>query len=41
MKDDSGCYAVFTEHGPSASQMTAAQVHGYHIQTARMRRTSN
>ena len=26
MKDDSGLYAVFTEHGSSASQMTAAKV---------------
>ena len=25
-KDDSGCYAVFTEQGSSASQMTAAKV---------------
>ena len=26
MKDDSGSYAVFTEQGASASQMTAAKV---------------
>ena len=26
MKDDSGSYAVFTEQGSSASQMTAAKV---------------
>ena len=26
MKDDSGAYAVFTEQGSSASQMTAAQI---------------
>ena len=26
MQDDSGTYAVFTEHGSSASQMTAAKV---------------
>ena len=26
MKDDSGSYAVFTEQGSSASQMTTAQV---------------
>ena len=26
VKDDSGCYAVFTEQGSSASQMTAAKV---------------
>ena len=31
MKDDSGSYAVFTEQGSSASQMTQ-QSHGYHIQ---------
>ena len=40
VKDDSGSYAVFTEQGSSASQMTAAKVMGYHIQTARVRRTS-
>ena len=26
MKDDSGSYAVFTEQGSSASQMTAAKI---------------
>ena len=26
VKDDSGAYAVFTEHGPSASQMIAAKI---------------
>ena len=26
VKDDSGSYAVFTEQGPSASQMTAAKI---------------
>ena len=26
VKDDSGAYAAFTEHGSSASQMTAAKV---------------
>ena len=26
VKDDSGAYAVFTEHGPSASQMVAAKI---------------
>ena len=41
VKDDSGSYAVFTEQGSSASQMTAAKSHGYHIQTARVRRTSS
>ena len=41
VKDDSGSYAVFTEQGSSASQMTAANSHGYHIQTARVRRTSS
>ena len=33
VKDDSGFYEVFTEQGSSASQMTAAKDHGYHIQT--------
>ena len=28
VKDDSGAYAVFTEQGSSASQMTAAKVMG-------------
>ena len=37
MKDDSGSCAVFTEQGSSASQMTAAKSHGYHIQIARVR----
>ena len=42
MKDDSGSYAVFTEQGSSASQMTAAKVmHGFHIQIARLRWTSS
>ena len=40
VKDNSGSYAVFTEQGSSASQMTAAS-RGYHIQTARVRRTSS
>ena len=38
VKDDSGSYAVFTEQGSSASQMTAAS-HGYHLQTAWLRWT--
>ena len=29
MKDDSGSYAVFTEQGSSASQVTAAKVMDY------------
>ena len=29
VKDDSGSYALFTEQGSSASQMTAAKDHGY------------
>ena len=41
VKDDSGSYAVFTEQGSSASQMTAAKSHGYHFQTARVRTTSS
>ena len=40
VKDDSGSYAVFTEQRSSASQMTAAKSHGYHFQTAGLRRTS-
>ena len=41
VKDDSGAYAVFTEQGSSASQMTAAKGHGYHLQTAGLRGTSS
>ena len=41
VKDESGSCAVFTEQGPSASQMTAVKGHGHHIHTARMRRTSS
>ena len=41
VKDYSGSYAVFTEQGSLASQMTAAKSHGYHIHTARVRRTSS
>ena len=41
MKDDSGSYAVFTEQGSSASQMTAAKSNGYHLQTAFLRGTSS
>ena len=41
VKDDSGSYAVFTEQGSSASQMTAAKSHGYHLQTAWLRWTSS
>ena len=40
VKDDSGSWAVFTEQGSSASQMTAAK-HGYHIQIAWLRWTSS
>ena len=36
VKDNSGSYAVFTEQGSSASQMTAAKDHGYHLQIARV-----
>ena len=35
MKDDSGSYAVFTEQGSSASQMTAAKVSGHCFKTTR------
>ena len=31
VKDNSGSYAVFTEPGSSASQMTAAKIMGYHF----------
>ena len=41
VKDNSGFYAVFTEQGSSASQITAAKSHGYHFQTTRLRRTSS
>ena len=41
VKDDSGSYEVFTEQGSSASQMTAAKDHGYHLQIARLRWTSS
>ena len=41
VKDDSGYYAVCTEQGSSASQIDGSKGHGYHIQTARMRRTSS
>ena len=41
VKDDSGAYAVVTEQGSSASQMTAAKSHGRHCETNRMRRTSS
>ena len=37
VKDNSGSYAVFTEQGSSASQMTAAKDHGYHLQIAWLR----
>ena len=36
MKDDSGCYAVFTEQGSSASQMTAAKIMDIISETARV-----
>ena len=41
VKDDSGSYAVFTEQGSSASQLTAAKINGYHIQIAGLRWTSS
>ena len=41
VKDDSGSYAVYTEQGSSASQMTAAKKHGYHLQIAGLRWTSS
>ena len=41
VKGISGSYAVFTEQGSSASQMTAAKDHGYHLQIAWLRWTSS
>ena len=41
VKDDSGSYAVFTEQGSSASQIDSSKSHGYHLQTAWLRRTSS
>ena len=41
VKDVSGSYAVFTEQGSSASQMTAAKVVDIHLQIARLRWTSS
>ena len=41
VKDDSGFYAIFTEQGSSASQMTAAKNHGYHLQIAKLQWTSS
>ena len=41
VKDDSGSYAVFTDQGSTAPQMTAAKSHGYHLQIARLRWTSS
>ena len=41
VKDDSGSYAVFTEQGSSASQMTAAKMWIYFKKTSVIRRTSS
>ena len=41
VKDDSGSYAVFTEQGSLASQMTAAKSNGYHLRITRLRWTSS
>ena len=41
VKDDSGCYAVFTEQGSSAVSNDSGQSHGYHLQTASVRKTSS
>ena len=41
VKDDSGSYAVFTEQGSSASQMTAANVMDIISRLAWIRRTSS
>ena len=39
VKDDSGSYAVFTEQGPSVSQMTAAKVMVMKLRLSTCRRT--
>ena len=41
MNDDSGSYAVFTEQGSSASQMTTPNVMDVYFKATRMRRTSS
>ena len=41
VKDDSGSYAMFIEQGSSASQNDGSKSHGYHLQTAWLRRTSS
>ena len=41
VKDNSGSYAVFTEQGSSASQMTAAKIMDIHFQIAWLRWTSS
>ena len=41
VKDDFGSYAVFTEQGSPASQITVKKSHGHCIKSARMRRTSS
>ena len=41
VKDDSGSYAVFTEHGSSASQNDRSKRHGHHLQIARLRWTNS
>ena len=41
VKDDPGSYAVFTEQGSSAFEMTAAKSHGHYIKTTWMFRTSS
>ena len=40
-KDDSGSYAVFTAQGSSAISNDSSKIYGYHIQTARVGRTSS
>ena len=41
VKDNSGSYAVFTEQGSSASSNDSSKDHGYHLQIARLGRTSS
>ena len=41
VKDNSGSYAVFTEQGSSASQMTTAKIMFFYLQIAWLRWTSS
>ena len=41
VKDDSGSFAVFTEQGFISTTNDSSKSHGYHLQTAWLRRTSS